>query len=119
MLRFSAALMIMLCAITAGAATAPLRTLRAVHSLTNSEAKKALAVDFEAVVTYYDIAGRDLFVQDGDIAMYVFAQPGAGLIPGDRVRVQGKTDSDFRPDVIADEVTLLGHGVPPPAAHPT
>jgi diguanylate cyclase (GGDEF)-like protein len=117
--RFSAALTVLLCTITAAAATAPLQTIRAVRSLTNIEAKKALPVDFEGTVTYYDIAGRDLFVQDGDTAMYVFAQPGAGLIPGDRVRVRGKTDSDFRPDVIADEVTLLSHGVPPPAAHPT
>ena len=117
--RVSAALIILLCATTAGAATAPLRTLRAVHSLTNGEAKQALPVDFKGTVTYYDNAGRDLFVQDGNIAIYVFGLPGANLVPGDRIRVRGKTDSDFRPDVIADEVTLLGHGVPPQPAHPT
>ena len=117
--RVSTALMILLCTATAGAATVPLRTLRAVHSLTGTEAKQALPVDFEATVTYYDGAGKDMFVQDGDLAMYVFAQPGAGLVTGDRVRVKGKTDSDFRPDVIADQVTLLGHGAPPRPAHPT
>ncbi len=104
---------------TSWAYSAPLPTLRAVHSLSNDEAKRALPVDFEGTVTYYDPAGRDLFVQDGDLAMYVFTQSGAGFVPGDRVRVRGKTDSDFRPDVIADNVTLLRHGVPPKAAHPS
>ena len=89
------------------------------RSLTGAEAKRALPVDFEATVNYYDPGGRDLFVQDGDLAIYVFTGPGANLVPGDRVRVRGKTDSDFRPDVVADEVTLLGHGVPPKPAHPT
>src|SRR5215469_11787565 len=117
--RVSAVLIILLCATSEGAYAAPLRTLRAVHSLTNVEAKQALPVDFEATVTYYDSAGRDLFVQDGELAIYVFAQPGASLVPGDHVRVQGKTDGDFRPDVIANAVTLLRHGVPLPPAHPT
>src|SRR4051794_31550963 len=118
MKRFSA-LLVLLVWTSAWASPAPLRTLRAIHSMTNEDAKRALPVDFEGTVTYYDPAGRDLFVQDGDLAMYVFAQPGASLSPGDRVRVQGKTDSDFRPDVIADALTLVRHGAPPNPAHPT
>ena len=117
--RVSAALIILLCATIAGADPAPLRTLRAVHSLTNAEAKHALPVDFEATVTYYDNEGQDLFVQDGDLAVYIFTKPGAGLVPGDRIRVRGKTDSDFRPDIVADEVALVDHGDPPQPAHPT
>jgi diguanylate cyclase (GGDEF)-like protein len=113
------ALGLLVWASTAGAETAPLQTLRAVHSLSNPEAKRALRVNFEATVTFYDAAGKDLFVQDGDEAMYVFAQPGGNLVPGDRIRVEGKTDSDFRPDVIADKITLIGHGEPPQPAHPT
>jgi diguanylate cyclase (GGDEF)-like protein len=92
-----------------------LTTLRAIHSLTNAEARLRLPVDFEATVTYYDNQGRDLFVQDGDLAIYVFAQPGAQFVPGDRIRIQGKTDSDFRPDVLGDELTLLHHGPVPEA----
>ena len=87
MRKVSAALVLLVWA-TAWAATAPLPTLRAVHSLTNAEARRALPVDFEGTVTYYDAAGRDLFVQDGDLAVYVFAQPGASFVPGDRVRVR-------------------------------
>src|SRR4051812_785707 len=118
MKRFSALLVLLLWT-SAWASPASVRTLRAIHSMTNEDAKRALPVDFEGTVTYYDPAGRDLFVQDGDLAMYVFAQPGATLSPGDRVRVQGKTDSDFRPDVIADALTLVRHDAPPNPAHPT
>ncbi len=117
--QVSAALMILLCATTAGAATAPLRTLRAVHELPNSEAKAALPADFEGTVTYYDPLGKDLFVQDGELAIYVFAPSGASLVPGDRIRVEGKTDSDFRPDVLAEKITFLSHGTPPAPARPT
>lgn len=112
------ALGLLMWATMAGAETAPLRTLRAVHSLSNAQAKLALTADFEATVTYYDPTGKDLFVQDGDLAIYVFAKPGGRLVPGDRIRVQGTTDSDFRPDVIADHLTLLSHGDPPKPAHP-
>ncbi len=104
----------MLPCVPAWASPATLTNLRAIHSLDNSQAKQKLPVDFEGTVTYYDnVGGQDLFVQDGDVAIYVFAKPGANFVPGDRVRVRGITDSDFRPDVIADDVTLLHHGNPP------
>ena len=102
----------------AWAASAPLTSLRAVHALSSQEARRALPVDFEGTVTYYDPAGKDLFVQDGDVALSVFASSGAHLVPGDRVRIRGKTDSDFRPDVIADDVSFLRHGIPPQPARP-
>ena len=114
MKRFGLALVILSWA-SAWAIPPTLTTLRAVHSLTNAEARLRLPVDFEATVTYYDNQGTDLFVQDGDLAIYVFAKSGAQLVPGDRVRIRGKTDSDFRPDVLGDEVTLLRHGPVPEA----
>jgi diguanylate cyclase (GGDEF)-like protein len=114
MKRFGLALVILSWA-SAWALPPTLTTLRAVHSLTHAEARLRLPVDFEATVTYYDNQGRDLFVQDGDLAIYVFAPPGAQLVPGDRIRIQGKTDSDFRPDVLGDELTLLHHGPVPEA----
>jgi diguanylate cyclase (GGDEF)-like protein len=114
MKRFGLALVILSWA-SAWAMPPTLTTLRDVHSLTNAEAKLRLPVDFDATVTYYDNQGRDLFVQDGDLAIYVFAQPGAQFLPGDRIRIRGKTDSDFRPDVLGDELTLLHHGPVPEA----
>jgi diguanylate cyclase (GGDEF)-like protein len=118
MKRFALALLILSWA-SAWATPPSLTTLRAVHSLTNAEARLRLPVDFEATVTYYDNQGRDLFVQDGDLAIYVFAKPGAQFVPGDRIRIQGKTDSDFRPDVLGDELTLLHHGPVPEAVPAT
>jgi diguanylate cyclase (GGDEF)-like protein len=108
-----------LCWASAYGAQPSLTTLRAVHSLSNADAKQQIPVDFEGTVTYYDNQGMDLFVQDGANAIYVFAKPGANFVPGDRVRVQGKTDSDFRPDVIADEVRLVSHRAVPEAVPAT
>jgi diguanylate cyclase (GGDEF)-like protein len=104
------------------AAPGTLTSLRAVHFLSNAEASQALPVAFEATVTYYDRNGAnkdgvDLFVQDGDLAIYVHAAPGANWIPGDRVLVRGKTHLDFRPDIVSSEMTLLHHGeIPKPVA---
>ena len=116
--RVGAAL-VFLIGTAAWANPAPLTSLRAIHALSNEQAKRALPVDIEGTVTYYDGAGRDLFVQDGDLAMYVFAPSGASLATGDRVRVRGKTDSDFRPDVLADQLTFLRHGTPPRPLRPS
>ncbi len=96
-------------------AATPLTTLHAVHTLTNAEAGKALPVAFEATITYYNAKDVDMFVQDGDEAIYVQATKGASLVRGDRVLVKGHTSVYFRPDVIEDSVTLLRHGpIPTP-----
>src|ERR1039458_8351006 len=50
-----------------------LTTLLAVHKLPKAEANRALPVSFEGTVTYYHPAFRYLFVQDGDVAIFVFA----------------------------------------------
>ncbi len=100
---------------TVACAAVPLTTLHSIHSLTNAEAGKALPVAFEATITYYNPKDIDMFVQDGDEAIYVQATKGAGLARGDRVLVRGHTGVYFRPDVIEDSVTLLHHGpVPEP-----
>ena len=90
-----------------------LTTLRAVHELNHEEAAKGPAVAFEATVTYYSAEGVDLFVQDGNAAVYVQFTKGANLVPGDRVLVEGHARDSFRPDVVGDRVTLLRHGTLP------
>lgn len=95
------------------AAPATLTTLHAVHSLSSAEASQALPVAFEATVTYYRDVGFDLFVQQDSEAVYVYYKQYAGLVPGDRVLVRGKTQDSFNPVVISDSVTLLRHGDPP------
>lgn len=97
------------------AAAAPLTTLHAIHTLTNAEAGKGLQVAFEGTITYYNPKDIDMFVQDGDEAIYVQAARGLSLARGDRVLVTGHSGVYFRPDVIEDNVTLLRHGpVPKP-----
>ncbi len=48
-----------------------LTTLRAIHLLSNEEAGHALPVTFEATVTYFRPYEKTMFVQDGDVAIYV------------------------------------------------
>jgi len=87
-----------------------LTTLRAIHALTNDEASHQLPVAFEATVTYYRSYETNLFVQDGEFAIYVQAPADLHLAPGDRVLVQGKTQSSFNPIVIGERIDLLRHG---------
>jgi diguanylate cyclase (GGDEF)-like protein len=102
-------------AVAWAAEPAPLTSLHAIHSLTIADAGKALPVVFETTITYYNPKDIDMFVQDGDEAIYVQAPKGADLAPGDRVLVQGHTGVYYRPDVIASSLTLLRHGpVPKP-----
>src|SRR5579863_3298078 len=110
-----AALVLGWATVACSAAATPLATLHAIHTLTNADAGKAMPVAFEATVTYYNPKDIDMFVQDGDEAIYVQAAKGADLVPGDRVLVRGHTGVYFRPDAIEDSVTLLHHGpIPKP-----
>lgn len=102
------------CAGIAGAESPrPLTTLEAIHALTNEQAALSLPVAFEGTVTYYSSKDVDLFVQDGDTAIYVKAPFNLKLAVGDRVLVEGETDASFRPEVTSEKITLLHHGVPP------
>jgi len=101
-------------AVSAGGAEAEVLTsLSEIHALTNAQASKGLAVGFEGTVTYYREGDEDLFVQNGDAAVYVRFKPGAGLQTGDRVLINGKTEDSFRPIVAADRVILLRHDAVP------
>jgi len=90
-----------------------LTSVQAIHALSNVQANLTIPVRFEASVTYYKKGDVDLFVQDGDTAVYVEATPNLGLATGDRVLVTGVTRASFRPEVKAENVTFLRHGSPP------
>ena len=92
------------------AAPPTLTTLLAIHGLTNAQARDAIPVAFEATVTYYRDYERTLFVQDGDVAIYVQPAAPLQLAPGDRVRIEGTTHESFRPFVAAKQITVLRHG---------
>ncbi len=116
MKRFVPAFVFILASASAACAASPhgtLTTLHAIRSLTSAEAREGLPVAFEATVTYCDNNGSDLFVQEGDEAIYVEIKSNAGLVPGDRVLVRGKTRSSFGTDILGASTTLLHHGAPP------
>lgn len=92
------------------AAQTPLRSLQAIHVLTNAEAAHHSPVDFQATVTYYRDYERTMFVQDGDTAIFVLPKIAYKLAPGDRVRIQGTTHESFRPYVAGATITVLHHG---------
>jgi diguanylate cyclase (GGDEF)-like protein len=108
---------VMVCACSALAVAASpdtLTSLAALHSLTNDEAAKSIPVAFDATVTYHIKGSVGLFVQDGSFAIYADVPVYATLTPGDRVLVRGKTrGAGFRPDIVAESVTVLGHGAVP------
>jgi diguanylate cyclase (GGDEF)-like protein len=89
---------------------AALTTLGAVHALSNEEASRGLPVAFEGTVTYYDRSDVNLFVEDQGQAIYVETGYNQDIAPGDRVLVRGKTHASFRPEIIADNVTVVGKG---------
>jgi diguanylate cyclase (GGDEF)-like protein len=107
------ALLAVCCTAAWAADPPPITSLSAFRALSNAEASRALPVSFEATVTYYRDFDVDLFVQDGSAATYVSFRPGAKLLPGDRVLVQGRTHDSFRPIVTGENVTVLRHGDQP------
>ena len=118
--KLAAILLVSGWASTVAAATpGTLTTLRAVHELSHGEAARGLAVAFEATVTYYSAKDVNLFLQDGNAGVYVEFTKGANLVPGDRVLVEGHARDSFRPDIVGDRVTLLGHGALPEPVHAT
>jgi diguanylate cyclase (GGDEF)-like protein len=103
---------------TAGWAATPgtLTSVRAIRALSKAEASQELPVAFEGTVTYFTLDLRNLFVQDGDEAIYVFAPKGVNVIPGDRILVRGTTQFLYNTMVNGDSVTLLRHGALPSPA---
>src|ERR1700674_5359704 len=85
-------------------------TLGAIHTLTNEQASQHLPVEFQATVTYFRSYERTMFVQDGDVAIYVQTNTPLKLVPGDRILIKGTTRESFNPFVLASEIKILGHG---------
>jgi diguanylate cyclase (GGDEF)-like protein len=114
---FLIALLLVCAAIGRAADTKPITSLHAIHVLTNEQAGQGLPVAFEGTVTYYKEGDIDLFVQDGEVAIYVETIASLKLDLGDRVLVLGKTRASFRPEIKADNVIFLRHGTAPPAVN--
>jgi diguanylate cyclase (GGDEF)-like protein len=94
-------------------ASAPLTSVRAIRSLSSTDAGRGVPVAFRATVTHFRGDQKRLFVQDGSIGIFVKASTDANLVPGDRVLVKGTTYWSFRPSVLSSNITRLGHGAMP------
>jgi diguanylate cyclase (GGDEF)-like protein len=93
-----------------------LRSIQAVHLLSNADASHAIPFDAEATVVYSRGYENLLFVQDGDSALFVRPPTKEAFLPGDRILVKGKTQGSFRPLIVASAITLLRHGSLPKSA---
>jgi diguanylate cyclase (GGDEF)-like protein len=118
-LVFPAAILFAFVPVASAAPPAPPIGLHAAATITNDEATKHPPVAFEATVTYYHSHDGDLFVQDGDDAIFVFAPKAPKLAPGDRILVRGTMRESFRPFVIGSDITVVGHGPLPEPLQPS
>ncbi len=93
----------------------PLAFAQQIRRLTPEEAAQQRPVRIAAVVTHFNPHLGDLFVQDLSAGIYVHPQNLlAGLVPGDRVQIEGTTDpGSFSPCIQATSMTLLGKGLLP------
>ncbi|MGA7859420.1 MAG: GGDEF domain-containing protein [Terracidiphilus sp.] len=107
-----AAVLLVLGWVPAALAAAPggLTKLREVHSLTNAEASLGIPVAFEATVSYSRGYEGLLFVQDGDVAIFVAAPTRTNYMAGDRILIKGVMRASFRPIVIGKSIVFLRHG---------
>lgn len=96
-----------------------LATLQAIHDLTNEQAGQRLPVSFQATVTYFRSFDHDLFVQDGNAAIYVDARTNLKLAPGDRILVHGVTRQSFRPYIESSDISRIGSSALPKPVRPS
>jgi diguanylate cyclase (GGDEF)-like protein len=97
----------------------PLKPLSALTALSNAEASQHMRVSFQATVTYYRPYAQNLFVQDGDAAIFVHPAIQYKLSPGDRVLVEGTMRESFRPFIGNARITVLGRAQLPTPIRPS
>jgi PAS domain S-box-containing protein len=96
----------------------PLTHIEQIREITPQQAAQKPEVYLHAVVTYYDPASRNLFIQDATAGIWVDAGAGpkADLKVGDWVEVSGVALwTDFAPDVGSPRFRVLGRAPLPTA----
>jgi len=91
--------------------TRPLITIEQVREITRQQAALKPELSLKAVVTYYDPANNNLFIQDATAGIWVDIGnvPKLDLKVGDLVEVQGVAIwTDFAPDVGSPHFQVLG-----------
>lgn len=90
-----------------------LTTLHEVVAVDNTRAATRPHVRFEATVTYFRGYERNLFVANGNDAIFVLTSATPPLLPGDRVQIEGTLAPSFHPLVVAESIRVLHPGLPP------
>jgi len=92
-----------------------LQTVRAVHDLSNADAKKALPIELQGVVTYSDPEWGLLFIHDDTGSIYINVHGTTTVYPsGSRVIVDGFTAAgDVSAIVTQAKIQVVGHESPP------
>jgi signal transduction histidine kinase/ActR/RegA family two-component response regulator len=82
-----------------------------IRALTPKDAARGYPVRLRGVVTYYDRAAPDLFVQDETAGIYVTCDQPPAVERGQLVEVTGVTGpGDFAPVILHPQVRVLGTG---------
>jgi diguanylate cyclase (GGDEF)-like protein len=86
-----------------------IKSIQAIRSLSRSQVDEQRPVVIEATVTYSRPQVHNLFVQDGDLAIFIESATAQKLSPGDRVRIAGTTHWDYNANIVSENITLLSH----------
>lgn len=82
-----------------------------IRDLPPTEAAIGLPVHLTGVVTYYDPAGPDLFIQDATAGIYVDCDAPVAVERGQQVEITGVSGAgDFAPVVVHPRIRVLGPG---------
>src|SRR5689334_7383973 len=91
---------------------------REVRELTAEEAGRGFPVHIKAVVTHYDRASGNLFIQDATAGIYVETDGPLQIERGLRIELNGITDAgEFAPMIRKPEVRVIGPGTLPRPLH--
>ncbi len=94
----------------------PLTTIAEVRALSPADAARGLPVRVEGVVTYNNLAERNLFVQDANSWIFVMPAKPYSIQPGSRVEIVGKTSPSYTNQIESASVRVIGSGhLPTPA----
>jgi signal transduction histidine kinase/DNA-binding response OmpR family regulator len=115
---------VLLVAVLGGANASPapptLHHLWELRALSEAEAAGGVPCDLVATVTLYNPGLYQFFVQEGGVGAYVYVIQASAwkLQPGDRVRIEGKSQQGgYAPILVADRITRMDSpGLPEPVS---
>jgi diguanylate cyclase (GGDEF)-like protein len=84
-------------------------SIHAIRSLSRAQVEEQRHAVIEATVTYSRPPVHNLFVQDGDQAIFIESATAQKLTPGDRVRIAGTTHWDYNANIVSEDITVLSH----------